>query len=223
MENIDNEIREHKFILLVVDHYNPLGVARSLGQKGINPIVIVVSKHPVLLNHCRYVNVLHRVDTFEEGCQLLLNTYGNEDKKPFVITGDDKTVAVLDEHYDELKDHFYVYNAGEKGRMHELMNKDVITSLAVDAGFRIPKKEVVNHGELPKTLKYPIITKTIMSILGGWKDDVFICNSEEELKEAYLKIKTPKLMLQEYIHKKTEWCFEGISTGGGARMYISRS
>ena len=207
MEAIDKELCQHKFILLVVDHYNPLGLARSLGRMGLEPIVILISEHPVLLNHCKYVKEIHQIASFEEGYEYLIEHYGKEEKKPFVFTGDDKTVAVLDEHYDELKDKFYVYNAGRQGRLHELMNKDVITSMAEEVGFRIPKKEVVNHGELPKTLNYPIITKTIMSILGGWKDDVFICNTQEELKNAYPKIKTPKLMLQEYIHKNNEWCF----------------
>lgn len=217
---IDIELKKHRHILLVGDHYNPLGVARSLGQQGLNPEVIVISKHPILLSHCKYVKTLHRVDTYEEGYDYLISKYGSEPVKPFVYTGMDKVVDILDSHYDELKDRFYVFNAGKQGRMHDLMNKDVITSMAEEAGFRIPKKEVVNHGELPRTLKYPIITKTIMSIMGGWKDDVFICNNEEELKAAYPKIKTPKLMIQEYITKKNEWCFEGISVCNGRDVYI---
>lgn len=217
---IDIELKNHKHILLVGDHYNPLGVARSLGQQGLYPEVIVVSKHPILLSHCKYVKTLHRVDTYEEGYDYLISHYGNEPVKPFVYTGMDKVVDILDSHYDYLKDRFYIFNAGKQGRMHDLMNKDVITTMAEEAGFRIPKKEVVNHGELPRTLKYPIITKTIMSIMGGWKNDVFICNNEEELKAAYPKIKTPKLMIQEYIHKKNEWCFEGISVNNGRDVYI---
>ena len=30
MDNIEIEIYEHKIIILVVDHYNPLGIARLL-------------------------------------------------------------------------------------------------------------------------------------------------------------------------------------------------
>ena len=34
-------MREHKFIIFGFEHYNTLGVIRSLGEKGISPIVIL--------------------------------------------------------------------------------------------------------------------------------------------------------------------------------------
>lgn len=217
---MDLALKEHKFILFVVDHYNPLGIARSLGESGIHPIVILVSQSPVLLNHCRYVETLHQVDSYEDGFRLLMEYYGHESYRPFLYIGDDHGVEIIDSHYEELKDKFYFFNAGEKGSLHKLMNKHTIVSMAEEVGFNIPKSEVVNRGELPKTLRYPIITKTIMSIMGGWKDDVFICENEQDLKEAYLKIKTPKLILQEFITKKTECCFEGFAVNAGKDVYI---
>lgn len=215
-----NNLNGHKVILLVVDHYNPLGIVRSFGEAGIFPIVILVSKKTVLLNHCRYVGIIHRVDSHPEGYRLLMEKYGNEIVKPLLLIGDDRGVEELDSHFDELKEKFIFFNAGEQGRLHQLMNKDTIVSMAEEVGFNIPKSEVVNHGELPNTLRYPIITKTIMSIMGGWKDDVFICENEQELKEAYQRIKTPKLILQEFITKKTECCFEGFAVNGGKEVYI---
>ena len=41
MENIDVKLRKHKFIVFSQDHYNPLNVIRSLGEKGVNPISIL--------------------------------------------------------------------------------------------------------------------------------------------------------------------------------------
>ena len=43
--SIEKRILDHKFILLVVDHYNPLGIVRSLGEEGIIPIVILVCEN----------------------------------------------------------------------------------------------------------------------------------------------------------------------------------
>ena len=214
------DIKKHEFILFVSDHYNPLCVARGLGYASIKPIVIVVTKNLRLLNNCKYVDILHRVDTYEDAYKLLMDKYGGKDPKPFLYASNDKVIEVLDSHYDEIKNQFYLFNAGEQGRLHQLMNKDYIVSLAKEVGFNIPKSEVVNHGELPKTLKYPIITKTIMSIVGGWKNDVFICHHEEELKEAYKSITAPQLILQEFIVKKTECCYEGFAVNGGKDVYI---
>lgn len=220
MSTPKEELIQHKFILFVSDHYNPLCVARSLGQEGIKPIAIVVSKKPKLLKSTIYINTLHCVATYEEGYQLLIEKYSNESLKPFLYASNDRVIEELDSHYDELKEKFYFFNAGEQGRLHQLMNKDTIVSMAEEVGFRAPKSEVVEHGQLPKTLKYPIITKTIMSIMGGWKNDVFICENEEQLKEAYKSIKTPQLIIQEFITKKTECCFEGFAANGGQDVYI---
>lgn len=217
---MDNLLCNHKFISFVEDHYNPLNVIRSLGEEGIRPIVILISEQPCLINHCRYVGKLHLVKTREEGYEILLKEYGNEPEKPFIFCSDDKSVSFLDQHYDELKDRFIFYNSGTAGRITWLQNKDNITDLASDVGLEIPKKEVVNTGELPKTLKYPIITKVLASTMGAWKGDVFICNNEEELKEAYKKIKSPKLILQEYIKKKGEFCMEGFSINDGTEVFI---
>lgn len=219
-KNIDCELKKHRFIVFGIDHYNPLGLVRSLGESGIRPDVIIASSKPILLSHCKYVNHLQCVSNREEGLDYLLKHYSKENPKPFILTGDDKTTELLDSHYNDIIKDFYFFNAGSKGQLFSLMNKDVITSMAEEVGFAIPKKEIVNHGELPKSLKYPIITKTIMSILGGWKSDVYICNTEEELRNAYPHIQTPKLMIQEYVDKKSEWCFEGFSANKGRDIYI---
>ena len=43
---MENCLKEHEFIVFALDHYNPLGVVRSLGEAGVNPILIAV-KHKV--------------------------------------------------------------------------------------------------------------------------------------------------------------------------------
>lgn len=220
MEQIDIELRKHKFIVFSVDHYNPLGVIRSLGEKGLNPISILYTSSPCMINHCKYVSKLHHVASLEEGYKLLLSEYGNEEYKPFVYCSDDITESFLDVHYDELVDKFYFYNAGEQGRVTWLQNKDNITTLAAKVGLEIPRKEVVDTGVLPKTLRYPIITKVLASTMGAWKGDVYICNNEEELKQAYPKILSSKLILQEYIKKKNEFDMEGFSINNGNDVFF---
>lgn len=221
MDKLDQELREHKHIVFCVDHYNPLDVIRSLGEKGLNPHVILVDEHPVMINHCKYVKKLHQVATHEEGLKVLISEYGNEVKKPFLYLSNDNTVSCIDQHYDELKEHFITYNAGGvQGRLVWLQNKDNITNLGAQAGLDNPKKEVVDTGVLPTTLKYPVITKVLASTMGAWKGDVHICQNEEELKEAYKTIKSPKLIVQEYVNKVGEFCMEGFSINDGQDIFI---
>ena len=220
MDKLDVELRKHKFILFCEDHYNPLNVLRSLGEVGINAIVIQSCEHPVVVNHSRYITIYHRVDNIKQGYELLMKEYSNESIKPFLFHSSDNIGNLLDDHYDDLIDKFYFFNAGERKRLDLLQNKEEISNMAIKVGLEIPKSEVVNTGVLPKTLKYPIITKVLAPTMGLWKGDVYICHSEEELKEAYTKIQSPQLILQEYIYKKGEYSLEGFSVNHGEDAFF---
>ena len=222
MENSRKDIKLHKHIIISGDNGNALGVVRSLAQGGVNPILIYLEQDhrlPLLIK-CKYLTIVHRVRTDEEIMELLLDTYGNEESRPFLYTCDDSMESFIDEQYDNLKDKFYFFNAGEAGRINKLMNKHEICLVAEKCGCRTPKQEIVDTGVLPKTLRYPVITKTLMSIMGAWKGDVYICHNEDELKDAYTKIKSPKLLLNEYITKKNELAVQGLSIDGGREVYL---
>ena len=213
-------IKDHKFIVFCGDHYNPLGVVRSLGEEGIKPIVILEAEHPVMINHSRYVGKLHHVHSQEEGYSILLNEYGNEPLKPFLYTCDDGITSFLDLHYDELIDRFYFFHGHEQGLVTRYMDKENICNLAVECGAQIAKTEMVTPGTMPKEVKYPLITKAIISTLGGWKGDSFICRNEDELKEAYKHIRSERILLQEYIDKKNELCLDGFCFNKGEEVII---
>ena len=173
-----------------------------------------------MLIRSRYLTTVHKVQSYEDGVDLLLKEYSNQNSKPFVYTCDDSVQSIIDHRFTDLESLFFFFNAGEKDRINELMDKHRICELAESCGFRIPKQEVVKKGEFPKSLHYPIITKTLKSILGAWKADSFICNNEDELREAYTHIVATDLLLEEYIEKKNEITFEGFSVKGGADVFI---
>ena len=216
------DIKAHKHIVVSGDTGNALGIVRSLSQGGARPILIylVEETHLPVLIKSKYLTEVYNVHSYEDALDLLIEKFGAESEKPFVYTCDDSIASLVDQRYDDLKDKFYFFNAGEAGRINKLMDKHEICLVAEKCGCQIPKQEIVDTGVLPKTLRYPIITKTLMSIMGAWKEDVYICQNEEELKEAYSKIQSPKLLLQEYITKKNELAVQGISIDGGREVYI---
>lgn len=217
---IDKRIYNHKCIVFCGDHYNPLGIIRSLGEIGIHPIAILVAIYPVLINHSRYVSKLHQVKTNEEGYDILLKEYGYEQEKPFLYTASDDITSLLDMHYDELKDKFYFFHGSSQGIVTRFMDKENICNLAVECGCGLAKTEIVKPGILPTKVSYPLITKAIISTLSDWKEDSFICHNEEELKEAYKHIRSQRILLQEYITKKNELCLDGFCFNGGEDVYI---
>lgn len=217
--------KNHLVIVFVIDHYNPLGVIRSLGENGIRPIYIAIRHRVELGVKSKYVSKVHQVENVEEGYQVLLENYGEIYKtgeKPFVLFSDDKSVEYFDLRYDEIKDKFITYNAnGIQGRIMEFMDKKNILDLAKKHGLSVLEPVVVNKGEIPEGIEYPIITKDINPNSGGWKSDVFVCQNEEELKLAYSKISSPVVLLQKYIEKKTEFAFEGCSVNKGQSTLLA--
>ena len=217
-----DELLQHKFIVVSGDTGNALGVIRALGEANIQPILIylVEETHLPTLIKSKYLSIVHKVHTYESAFEVLISKYGNEPIKPFLYTCDDSVQTIVDERYSELCDKFYCFNAGVAGRVNHLMDKHVICQLAYECGCNIPKQEVVETGVLPTTLRYPVITKTLKSTLGLWKGDSYVCYNEEELLEAYSKIKSPILLIEEYIAKKNEFSLQGYSCNDGKDVYI---
>lgn len=220
MKNIDS-VQDHKHIVFSMEHYNPLGVVRTLGENGVQPELIVIRSSRKLTSESKYAKICHFVGSIEEGYKYLLETYGHEDYKPFIYTADDQITNYLDSKFDELSGRFYFYNAGKAGRVAEFQNKDNILKLAQKHGLQYLKTFAVNVGEIPEGLEYPIITKAIISTIDNWKGDMIICRNEAELREAYKKIRSPRVLLQKYIEKKNELCLEGVSVNKGNNVLIS--
>ena len=216
------ESKDKVFIVFCEEHhYNPLGVVRSLGEAGISPCVIAYGKKLRVVAASKYVKQIYHVDTIEDGYRELLNKFGSLKHKPFVITCDDRVTSYLDERYDELKNQFYFFNAGEKGRITYFMDKENINLLAEKHGLKVPKSFVVKKGEVLDDFEYPIITKAISSNSGAWKDDVFICNNKNEYLEASKKILSEIILVQKFIEKSNELCLDGFSVNSGKDVFIS--
>lgn len=213
--------KDHKFIVFCVDHYNPLGVVRSLGEVGIKPIVIIYDKaKPFIIPSSKYYGKIYWVTTIEEGYEILLKEYSHETYKPFIYTCSDDIESFLDLHYDELIDKFYFFDGGCQGQITKVMEKNELCKLAVESGIDIPKTEEVNVGDLPKKLRYPIITKAVISTLYNWKGNIHICYNEQELLDAYKTIRGERIILQEFIKKKNELCLDGLSVNHGEEVYL---
>lgn len=215
--------KDHPFIVFCVDHYNPLGVIRSLGENGIAPRIIVVDEgRTPLVSSSKYALDVCRVRSIDEGFAVLnefIDACGG--LLPFVITSDDKIESYLDSRYDDLAGRCVFFNAGCAGGVTRYMNKDVINKLAVECGLNVLDAVAVKKGDLEHGLQYPLITKSIASIVGGWKDDVFICRNESELADAYERISSDDVLLQRYIEKKNECALEGISVSHGGEVFVS--
>lgn len=214
-------IEKHKFIIFCGHGINALGIIRSLHEKQIKPIAFFIKNASVnYVECCRFIGEKRFVNDSLEGLELLIKEYGNEEYPPFVFTADDYHTMLLDQNYERLAGRFFFFHCGETMRLTALQNKDKQCQAAEESGFTVPLLEVVKKGELPKKLRYPIITKTISSNEGGWKKDVFICNNDDELTHAYGSITADRLILEEYVKRKCEITIHGFSINAGEQVYI---
>lgn len=175
------------------------------------PIVIAEKSKTDISSYSKYVKEYIRVETVEEGFQVLMDRFGNVfDHLPFLLTCDDRTIEFLDRRHNEWKDKFIGFNAGDKGVISKYMDKYEILKLAKKHGLKTLDTVCVDKGVVPEGVVYPIITKSISPVVGGWKSDVHICHDKEELLSAYDIISAPKVIIQKFIDKKNEYCIDGF-------------
>ncbi len=215
-----DDIFNHKFIICGGDGLNPLGIIRSLGEVGIHPYVISNKSQRTrpIIARSRYIEQVFYAESDNGEIDLLINVFGNEPQKPFVFITDEWHSELLDRRYDEINGRFYFFNAGYEGRLIELTDKSVQCQLASSCGLTVPRYEVVIKGQLPTTLNYPVISKTLSPNEGQWKKDMRICNNKQALITAYTQIEASRLILEEYVEGIHEYDLKGISIDGGREV-----
>lgn len=214
-------IRNHKFIIVGDDYYNSLGAIRALGEQGIYPDFIAVKYKARIASKSRYIRTAYLVETLQEAYNVLFKEYQGLAQKPFVITTADDIQEMMDNGYEEIRKNFILFNAGRNGRIKEFMDKKAVLDLAEKHGFHVLKTIVVKRGEIPAGIQYPVITKSISPNVGGWKKDVHICHSDEELAQAFQTIRSPRVIIQKFIEKKNEYCLDGFTINQGKSMFVA--
>lgn len=220
---MNESFRGHKVIVMAVEHYNTLSMIRSLGKRGINPIYIAIQGKGEIASSSKYVSKCFYAYSVDDAYHILIEHYSCERNKPFVLCTDDRTIGYIDNRYDEVKEHFICFNAGENRRINAFMDKYRVIELARKYGLNVLDTISVDRGIIPDDLEYPIITKSVSPLSGGWKADVFICRDRSELERAYRVIQSPVVILQKYIDKRNEYCLEGFSIHGGSDVHFSIS
>jgi predicted ATP-grasp superfamily ATP-dependent carboligase len=209
-----------KVIILGNNLYNTLGLIRSVGEKGYPVILLLESfkKSMCYVNHSKYIMGIHYLTSIDQGLEVLLTVYGNESEKPIVLCGSDPAASLLDRHYDELKNKFYLFNAGEQGRINWFLDKINTFPIAAESGLSIIKTwQVENIHRLPSDIIFPCLIKGSNST-NSTKGDMYICQDRNELELSLHE--GVKYLIQEYIQKEYELDIVGLSYNHGKNVYV---
>lgn len=205
-------MKVNEVVVIGGNHHNSLGVIRALGEKGLKPILILVSndKKPFV----RYSKYLHRtiqITNNELIPEVLLTECTSSYDKPVVICCSDSSSGVIDENRNKLCPFFFLPGTDEQGRVSYLMSKRVMADLAIEVGMHIPP---TSYGDVTQNIDniiLPCILKPLFSRMGS-KSDIHVCKTWEETKKGIENIGVDNVQIQQYIDKDFEYQLIGCST-----------
>ncbi|MBD5364974.1 MAG: ATP-grasp domain-containing protein [Bacteroides sp.] len=210
----------HNIIVFGICHTNTLGLIRSLGEDGFKPILVEVnnSKHS-FINVSKYIANYHKVNSPEDGIELIQQLYSSKPGKSIILTGTDACAMVIDRNYNKLRPNFIISSVNNtEGELENLLDKERIRICAESVGLRTPKSWVIdctNGIVLPHDLSYPCVIKAINSVAG--RKDVNIYHTESELISGLqsLIVESHIIQIQEFIEKDYEILINGCVLSNG--------
>lgn len=205
---------------------NVLGQIRGLGEAGVNPILIWLKEGNLTPKESKYIAEYYEVQSIQEGIDFIVSHFSEGNKKKVLLSDNDEIINQFDKNYSNLEKFFYFFRTKERGTMSWAMQKEFQCRLASKYNMNPPRYEIVNIGEMPSSLRYPIISKVTDSTdYKHWKGYQVVCSSECELKTAYEKVFIDyeghdRILLQEYVEKDNELQVEGVSYNYGEDVYL---
>lgn len=203
------------------NHHNILGVIRSLGERGIQPFVVIQcpQKKPYV-SRSQYILRSWIVESDEEVLAILRQEGTHHpDEKAVLIVCADNLSSLVDLHVDELSQWYDLPGTKKQGRITHLMDKEVMSALAREVGFLVPPSMAI-HTEDDHTVDIPLpwIIKPLVS-KDGSKDDIIRIYSSEDWHQ-YRQLHHLHVQIQQLIDKDYEYQLIGLSLNEGEEVII---
>ena len=140
-------------------------------------------------SYSKYVSRTFYSENYNESMlvDLLKTKCVDPTQKTFVFPDNDFSAAAIDNHRNELKDHFcFPHIHDRQGAVEEWMDKVRQKEAARKVGLKVADAIVIDvkerHFQIPDTVTYPCFAKPLVSIVGG-KSGLAKCASKEDLKK----------------------------------------
>jgi len=129
-------------IVIADDHYNALGMVRSLGENDIevNLILTTESKN-TYVDKSKYVAQCIKVSPNEEAIVNAIRLVVKSTDNYYVFPLSDYTAELIDNNWDKFSNNICVPHA--KGQLNSLMDKSEIKRIAEDCGLSVPISKVI--------------------------------------------------------------------------------
>lgn len=209
-----------EIIVIGGNHHNTLAVLRSLGEKGVKSLLIVVSEESnPYVSYSKYIMKAMIIKDINDISKAMYSIHVSQEKA-IVIACTDSIASYLDDNYSCLAKDFILPGSSVQGKITRFMNKNTMLEEAVKSGLNIPKSWVITSSSRNvEDIVYPCIVKPLIS-KNGTKSDITICENRKKL-EKYLEFcNCNELQVQEYISKDMEFQLIGCSLDSGNDVII---
>ncbi len=186
---------------------NGLGIARSLGRRGIK--VIVVSDTTASANlSCRYISEQwFFAGTESELMNFLLAKGSSFQEKPVLFPIRDATVLALADRMADIAEQYHLVMPEAK-MVKKALCKNTFSKMAAELGLPVPRsfsiKSRAEIGQLPDIVRFPVIIKPEYrndAYIAHVSGKAFIARDWDELQEQYATFSPyqTEAIVQEYI------------------------
>lgn len=207
-------------------HHNTLGVIRSLGERGIKPVVLFVTddiKRRAYVSKSKYIEKSYIYISYDEAVDYLLSITQFKkkgDPKDVIICCSDGASSAVDNCYDKLSVWYQCPNARTTGGITKMMSKEAMGRIAASEGLQVPPSWIIDSNTVSQDIEFPCIIKPLYSIKGS-KDDIHVFETKEDL-QTYLSSESHSELLQaqKFIDKDYEYQLIGCSLNNGEHVVI---
>ena len=155
-----NDKIKNKVIVIGGEHYNALGVIRSLGELGINPyFVLIANDHISPCSSSKYIKETFKIESesYTDVYKFLMNNFNDEEEKPILIPTGDPVEKFLDSNYNELSKKYILPNIDNRqGEILKCMDKNYQHELCEKFNVNVPNTWLIdlnNKSDIDK--KFP--------------------------------------------------------------------
>ncbi|MBB5346983.1 hypothetical protein JWG42_12640 [Desulfoprunum benzoelyticum] len=186
---------------------NGLGIARSLGRRGVEVVVVTDTDRSANL-FSRFISEKWFFCGSESALvEELVNRGGSFTDKPVLFPVRDATVLALADRLEEVKKYYHLAMPAAD-TVKKALCKTTFFQMAEEFGLAVPKSFSIRNfdeiTQLPDNVKYPVIVKPEYrndSYIANVSGKAFVAKDSDEMLESYGKFSEyqPQAIIQEYI------------------------
>lgn len=210
---------EIQVIVLGADHYNSLGVIRSLGIAGIKTFFCLLSNNKINPTAAsKYIKKTYKFieNDWKSVLDFLINEF-NYSVTTIIIPTGDPAAKFLDENYNILSTKYIIQNiSNTQNRVTEMMSKDNQVKLSEKYNIKHANTWLVKlDSNYFPVINKKVIMKPCLSAEGD-KGDILICEANEitNCLKSFKEKGYKEILVQEFIDVEKEVSFMGVCNSG---------